>query len=260
MQMSFAHFLAVLAAVSLPVAGLASVNGSDNAGNYTSWTDGSTGGTGFQPWSLASNDGGTGFAGHFLGNSSDGSGNINTSNQSFGMFANTASGASADATRSFSGGVLSIGQTFSLQLAVNFRNGNKGFDLLAGGSTVFNFNVGGDQYTVNVGGTSTNLLGGAYQPDSVFTLSFTQTNATTMAVSITRTSAAGGTENAYNQNLAIASADGFHLYINGTDGGGSAANNLYANNFAVIPEPSTVVILGAGCLMGAATLRRRRKA
>ncbi len=253
MQTSFPRLLALLAAASLPAIAFASNNGSDNAGNYTltGWTDGSNGGTGFEAWRFSNNAGG----GFFIGDSTAGSGNINTGNQSFGIFANPGT-AFANADRTFAGGTLSVGQTFSLQLAVNFRNGNKGFNLFAGGSSAFNFNIADPAgYQVNTASGSTTLAL-SFQSNSVFTLSFTQTNATTMAVSIIRTSSAG-TENAYSANLAVSNADSFRIYNSGT-GDGSAANNIYANNLAIIPEPSTVALLGVGCLAGVAALHRRR--
>ena len=263
MHTLFHRLFAIFAAASLPAVALASTNGSDNAGNYTSWTDTSNQGTGFGAWTLVNNNaGGTTppFAGHFIGSSTGstgdpGSGNINSSanGSSFGMYANP-NGAIATASRSFAGGALSIGQTFTLQLAVNFRNGAKGFSLTNGGNEVFNFNIGGDQYSVN----SVNLtLPNGFQSDSDFSLSFTQYSATTMSVAIVRSSSAGANEPVYSANLPIASATGFQLYNTNTTAGGNV-NNLYANNFAIIPEPSTVALLGVGCLAALAALRRRR--
>lgn len=236
---------------------LASTPGSDNAGNYTSWNNGSNQGTGFGAWDLSSNNNNntTEFAGYFLGSSTDGTGNLNTAGQSFGMYANPGS-AFSNAARSLTGGALALGQNFSITLGVNFRNGNKGIDLLSGASTVFNFNVGADQYFVNGQG-----LAIAYQPDSVFTLSLTPTSATTLLVLVTRSSSAGGTEVAFSNTVTVTGGDaidGFKLYVSGTENG-SSANNLYFNSISVgaIPEPATFAWIAAG-LGGMLVLRRRR--
>lgn len=236
---------------------------SDNAGNYGGgWTNGSNGGTGFTAWDLTqnNNDNTTNFAGYFTGDSTQGSGNINTGGLSFGIYANPGS-AFANAIRGFAEGDLLVGQQFSLQLAVNFRNGNKGMTLNNGGTQLFNFNVGGDAYTYSIGNGSAITLSLAYQPDSIFSLAFTRTAGTTFNISITRTSSAGGTEVGLNQSFDLgATINNFKLYNSGTDAGGAAQNNFYFNNLAitVIPEPTTLSLLGAPALLGAYFLRRRK--
>jgi hypothetical protein len=234
----------------MTVGALAATNGSDNASNYGGgWTNGSNGGTGFAPWAFTNNDGGGSapFAGYFLGDSTAGSGDINTSGVSFGIYANP-NGAFADADRNFDS-ALSVGQTFSLQLAVNFRNGDKGFNLYdTGASEVFNFDVGGNMYKIN--GTDTGL---AYDSASVFNLSFTQTSLAGGTFSVSR-----GVDvftGAYTGD-----AMGFRLYNSNTDSG-DAANNLYANNLSIVPEPATLSFLLTGSsLLGAFVFIRRRRA
>jgi hypothetical protein len=230
-------------------AALAATNGTDNAANYGGgWTDGSNGGTGFGAWDLTNNnnDGSTLFAGYFLGDSTAGSGDINTSGVSFGIYANPG-GAFADADRNFDS-ALSVGQTFSLQLAVNFRNGDKGFNLYdTGAAEVFNFDVGGDMYKIN--GADTGL---AYDSASIFNLSFTQTSLAGGTYSVSR-----GVDvftGAYTGD-----AMGFRLYNSNTEGGD--ANNLYANNLSIVPEPATLSFLLTGSsLLGAFVFVRRRRA
>jgi hypothetical protein len=208
-------------------------------------TNGGTVGT-FNPWDLTNNnnDGTTNFAGYFIGDSTAGSGDINSGGVSFGVYANPST-AFADAVRGF-GSTLSVGQTFSLDIAVNFRNGNKGFSLFDGGTEIFNLNVGGDDYTIN--GSSLSL---AYSATAVFDLSFTQTTLTsgTYSVSI-------GSNDFTNSYTGLAS--GFKLYNSGTDDG-SAANNLYFNNLAIVPEPSSLALLAGPALLGAWFFARRRR-
>src|SRR5438045_432483 len=123
-----------LTTIALATIANAATPGTDNAADAAynaGWTNGTDGGTPatFSAWQLVATPTGTGTAGFFIGDSTtlgggNTGGNINTSGKSFGMFAHT--GSTADATRSFDS-PLTAGQTFSIDMAVNFRNGNKGF-------------------------------------------------------------------------------------------------------------------------------------
>jgi len=93
---------------------------------------------------------------------------------------------------------LGVGQTFSIQLAVNFRTGNKGLDLRGVGTndpTIFNFNIGGDDYAVNGAASGNGSVGTAYSANTIFTLSFTQTSGTGGTWSIVRS---GGVSSSTN--------------------------------------------------------------
>jgi hypothetical protein len=241
----------LLIAIVLGASGvLAATEGTDNASNYGgTWTNGSNGGTPgtFNPWDLTNNNnGGPNFAGYFLGDSTAGSGNINTGGVSFAVFANPST-AFADAIRSF-GSTLSVGQTFSLDIAVNFRNGNKGFSLFDGATEIFNLNVGGDDYQIN--GSS---IGAPFSSTAVFSLSLTQTTAGGGTYSVLYS----GNGQTYN-NSYTGVASGFKLYNSGTDNGDNA-NNLYFNNLAIVPEPSSLALLAGPILLGAWFFVRRRR-
>lgn len=226
----------------------AATNGSDKASNYGgTWTNGSNGGTGFSPWNLTgnNNDNSTLFAGYFLGDSTAGSGDINTAGVSFAVYANPGN-AFANADRNFDSSLLS-GQTFSLDLAVNFRNGNKGFNLYDGATEIFNFNVGSNMYSIN--GVDTGLT---YDAASVFHLSFTQTSLAGGTYTVSR--GANMFSNTYTGD-----ASGFRLYNSGTDDGGNS-NNLYFNNLTIVPEPSTLSLMACPAIFGAWFFIRRRRA
>jgi len=247
-----------LMSLGLAVGAYAATPGTDNAADAAynlGWTEGTDGGTPatFNPWSLTenNNNGTTVFAGYFIGDSTAGSGDINTSGKSFGVFANPA-GAFANANRSFDS-ALDVGQTFSIDLAVNFRNGNKGINLYSGGTggvQLFNFNVGSDMYSIQ--GTDTGL---AYDPASVFHLAFTQDTLGGGTYSVSR--GASVFSGSYTGDI-----DALRLYNAGTNGGeDGAADNLYANNLSItapIPEPATVLLVGPALLGGMFFVRRRR--
>ena len=230
---------------------IASIVGLDNASatayddGWTSGDNGSILGSPFTGWTLNSNGFDSGFfIGDSTGLASPGA-DINSAGESFGLFGH--SGQTATATRSFNGGGLLLGQMFSIDIAVNFRNGNKGINLDdASGNQLFNFNVGGDDYTAQ--GSS---IGDAFGQDTSFNLKFTQT------------SAAGGTWQVsrfgevldFDTGTYSGIAGGFELYVSGTENGGPQ-NNFFANNISIVPEPTTLATFGIAL---AALVRRRRR-
>jgi hypothetical protein len=209
----------------------------------------------FDAWDLTNNNnGGSNSAGYFLGSSTAGTGDINTNGVAFGIYANP-SGAYADALRNFTV-PLTLGQTFSIQVGVNFRNGEKGFSLENNGSEIFNFNVGdvgnGDDYTVN------NVsLGLPYEGAAIFSLSLTQTTLT----SGTWTILLDGSSFANNTGMYNGIGTGIKLYVSGTEAANNPADNLYFNSLAItnIPEPSSFALLGGPVLLGAYLFVRRRR-
>ncbi len=225
-----------------PVASAADI-ASDNASNAPyddGWQYGDNGGTGFSEWRLFEN-GTEGSSGYFIGDStnlSGGSGaDINSSGEAFGMYGN--SGKEATAYRDFSS-ALSVGQSFTIQLAVNYRNGFKGIDLRDGvdpdaRNTIFNFNVAGDDYVVQNAATGNGSIGNSYSANSAFTLSFTQTSLDGGTWNIIRSGGVSDNDSGTYSGLAT----GFKLYVGGTDVG--PQNDLFANNMAIsaVPEPST---------------------
>lgn len=248
----------------LVVGGLTAQTASDNASNYTSWTDGSNQGTGFAGWSLNSNNNGsTLFAGHFLGDSASGAGDINTGGQSFGMYANP-SGAFSTAIRSFSS-ALTLNDQFTFQMAVNFDNGNKGFNLRTAGDSIFNFNVGGGGSVSSPNATLAAGPGAGYDyggNDAVIDVTLQMLSASSLSYDISRTSSQGFQGTLFSGNVTgiSGSVDNFEFYVSDTDAGGAPQNNLYFNDLevSVVPEPSSYALLaGLLGLMGVMVRRRR---
>ena len=252
-----------LVCVALSVNGLmAATPGSDNAndpaydGGFVDNSDGGTPNT-FSAWTIAINPPG-GNAGSFIGDSTslaagNSGGNINVGGESFGLFAH--SGQNVDASRSFDS-PLTDGQVFTIQLAVNFRNGNKGFDLRdATSATIFNLNIGGDAYTVTAATGGGALFGGTYDSNTVFSISITQTDGTGGTWTVTRSG--GLTDSASGTYTGVGA--GIHLYNSMTTGSGAAEDNLFFNNLAVVPEPSSLSLLVGPAILGAWFFIRRRR-
>lgn len=225
---------------------------SDNADNYGSgWTSGTNGGSGFNPWGFTTTADNT----VDINNSAPGGSSINTTAGSFEMAANN--GGSFDVFRSFGGGAsLAAGDIFSVDISVNFRNGNKGFDLRNDGTGLFNFNVGGDNYFF--GGTDLGAEGWGYVTDGVYSLEFEFLTETIMNAKITRTSLTDITREFELTNVNLSSAvNNFKFYVSGTDNA-DAVNRLYANNLEVVPEPSTYALFAGAFVLMFAMQRRRR--
>jgi len=122
--------------------------------------DGDVTGNAFNGWFLSTTTG-TGTAGHQIGDSTLTGANINSGGRSFIMFATGVRQADA---YGFFNGALSVGQTFAIDLAANFRNGFKGIDLRNEGNdaVIFNFNIGGDDYSVGSATTGNGSIGAGY--------------------------------------------------------------------------------------------------
>lgn len=233
---------------------------SDNANQSAysdGWTGGDNGGSGFQAWVLDGGNPDGGSFGRFIGSSLNlgGGSDINVSGNSFGMYANGGANrtVSSGATRSFNGGALATGQTFSFVLAVNFRNGNKGFDLRdSGGNSIWNFNVGGDAYKQN----GTTVFGNNYNANTVFSFNFVQ-NAGSLSWTINRSGGLTDTETG-TASISSGSISGIRFYVAGTDAG-SSANDFYFNSLQVVPEPTNVALAVFGVLAcGAAAWKKFR--
>lgn len=239
---------------------LTTTNAFDFGANYggasePTFTTGGNGGYGFGAWTINANSG-TGGAGAFIGNPSSG-GITGMSTESFGLYANPGgSGASVIASRSLLN-PLGIGETFSIQWGINWdgdngANGNKGFNLLVGGTQVANVNNGGNS---DIQFNTTNV--GFGYGTSPMTWSFTRNTATTLLVSANDRDGVG----TFSTTLTAAGGTGitkFELYASGLTAGDQ--RQPYFNDMTVtVPEPSSASLMALGTA-GLLALRRRRQA
>lgn len=216
-------------------ANLASDDGSQVAYG-DGWQDGDNGGSGFGAWQLSQ----TGDGGRYVGGTAIGS-------DSFGLFSNTGTSL---ARRDFTGGALSAGDTFSIDLGhTSTINGEIGLNLLNGASTIFTLKfTGGDSaWDLNDGGVD---FGSGQNYSANTSLSFTFTYEGGNNYSYTFGSGSGSNYTATNT---ISNITGFQLYNNGQGSG----ENFGANNISVVPEPSTFALLAG--LLGFIHVALRRR-
>lgn len=258
--------IAAAFAASVRASSLASDNASDpvysGGGNY----NGLNGGTGFGAWSVTPTVN-TGTQGEFIGSSTNNfgsgtSGDIDSAgSKAFGMYDNT--NAVSDAIRPFTGGPLTLGQTFMVSLdnggILTSSSVGIGLQTLGGGTIATNrieffFIGGGANYTIQTGsGTNSGVgfTGAGLQ------LAFTLTGADTMDLLIKNS--AGSTLTNWT-GLALAGLAGTGIdqfrFFNANAGAGSSAD-AFVNSLAIVPEPSTIVLVGVG-LLGAWFIRRRK--
>jgi PEP-CTERM motif-containing protein len=262
----FPKYCFVIAVVTMAVSLSASAAsyGNDNAGNYTSWTSGSNQGVGLGAWAF-SNTGTSSESGEFLGDSTaNGSGGhlgINSSNgDAWGLYGNN--GQTASAVRPFTG-ALSIGQSVSITWENGFvqTGGTEGLGLQdsEGDNLLELFFVGGNGAYTLYNGTTTNGNTGIGFTDTGLVATFTLASSTTMNVTVTGTN---GNSASYSTNgIALESQTDMSVaqirFFNANGGSGGSQNDFYNN--LVVPEPSTITLVGVG-LLGALGLIRRRKA
>lgn len=253
-----AFLAALLVAASAPPLQAQAILGTDNAsasGYALGWTNGSdgsiTGPGAYGQWFLNTN-----LPSAYTITSATGVGNagaavIDSSGVSFRIF-NTPDEAAA--FRFIDPAGLGAGQTFSMQMAVNFRDGFKGMDLRGdtiGDPTIFNFNVGGDDYVVNSAASGNGSIGSTYSSLTIFTLSFTQVDGTGGTWTIDRTGGVTSTTNGTYSGVARS----FKLYNSSPNA--LAENALFVNNLSTVPEPSTAALLLLGGLAAWGWSRRR---
>ncbi len=201
---------------------------------------GDNGGVGFGPWVVALNDGpGIGFTnyvGAALGSSAVANGDVDSrAGNAFSLYANgdgTGGDApQATAIRSFA--ALAVGESITVDLGINYRNGSKGVIFQNGNDWLFEFAAFSDAYHYNVrdlGADSPVALGWSYASDSAINVTLSRVDATTYNVQFTRSG--GAVTQTLVQAITLSLApDRMRFYVNDTDAGGDE-NNLYVNRLA----------------------------
>lgn len=218
--------------------------GDDDADNYGGGWGTTNLGNGFSDWTF-DNSGGSGFYGSFRGSFSAA---LDVSGNSFALYANSDASAFSGVATTMPKS-LEEGDSFAVSVGVNFRDGNKGFDLRnSSNTTIINFNVGSDEY--NITGTS-GLYGNAYDANTVITFTFTQ-NATDVSWTAVRSGGSSGTESGTIGSISPGTIDNIRFYnaSAGSNGDGGAGqrnmffNSLEFNSLYTITGNSTVSVSG----------------
>lgn len=197
---------------------------SDSAANYSTWTSGSTGGTGFGAWTLS----GGASAGAFLANTNTHS-NMNVGTASgFGLYANT--GGTATASCSITN-PLGSGDNFTLRFDNNLiDNGSQvGFSLTDSSGVVrFKFYFVGGESFYRVSDAITGRITAIPWTDSGLTVSFTQTSSTAYSVTVGGTTVTG--------TLATGGSIA-KVLIENNNAGSNADHNLYFGEMSITDVP-----------------------
>ncbi|MBL87336.1 MAG: hypothetical protein CMO82_11835 [Winogradskyella sp.] len=200
--------------------------GNDDSDNYGGSWNATNLGTGFSDWTFDQATPNGGFAGRFIGTFSSA---IDVNGNSFAMYANSGNDAVSGAT-TYMPKAMEEGDSFTVSVGVNFRDGNKGFDLRDGSNnTIINFNIGSDQY--NITGTS-GLFSNAYDANTVITFTFTQ-NTNSISWTANRSGGLTGSENGTISSINSGTITNIRFYnvSAGTNGdGGSGQRNLFLNS------------------------------
>ena len=167
---------------------------------------------------------------------------IDSPNRSFGVLDNN--NGFVDVFRFLDGGDLSVGQTFSLDMDINFRGGFKGIRVRDSddSTSIFVFEIGnqgsGDDHVVKDAATGNGSIGNSYSDNTQFHIELTQASSGGGTWSITRS----GGINDFDTGTYSGAVSSFQLYSLGA--GTDPLQTVYYNNFSIVPEPASIVLLG----------------
>lgn len=138
--------------------------------------DGSSEPSFFGGWTMADSVAGGAFS--IASSAGLGAGALELDRNSKAFKLHAAGGGYADVFRFIDPLGLETGETFSLDLAVNFRGGYKGFDVRdASEQSLFTFNIGNDDYVISKAATGNGSIGNTYAARTLFSVRFTQDTA-----------------------------------------------------------------------------------
>ncbi|MBM3429987.1 MAG: hypothetical protein FJX99_03265, partial [Bacteroidetes bacterium] len=202
------------------VSGVWGQNFTDNAGNYSSWTDGSNLGTGFGAWSLSAGAN----SGWFLGNpANNGMGTTGIGTNAFGLYATGS--AYMNAQRPFSN-AMEVGDKFTFYWSINWDayGGGKGFDFKNGSTTIFTV-INSGSSTITAGGVTADANYGT----TPMLVTLIRTSSTQYSFSMT--SRSGGST--YNSTINSSSAINAVNFFIGNQNDGNGNRNMYFNHLTI---------------------------
>lgn len=217
--------------------------GSDNASSYNnSWSDTDEKGYGFGGWAFGGNaSGNTG-----IGSSANNGGatTIDVNGDSFWLSDVNDTGNYIDVFR-YLADDLKVGQTFSIDIDVNWRAGYKGIRIRGtdDASSIFVFEVGnqgsGDDYVVKDADTGNGSIGNTYSDDTIFTIKLEQTSESGGNWTIIRSGGVSDTDSGtYSGQVSS-----FQLYT--FQAGSASEQTIYYNNLKISSSEASVKLYGS---------------
>jgi hypothetical protein len=159
---------------------------SDMAGNYlvgSTISNGANEGVGFKPWQISLGSGSSAS----MANSTEATGDINSTNNAAFRFFGGVGGTYVDAIRPFAS-PLQSGDVFRVKIAYNWNGGSRGLNILATNNQVLaTVNFGsGDTLGFKWGNSTSQELSSAYMPTTTVEVAITQLSATQLVASLSR--------------------------------------------------------------------------
>jgi hypothetical protein len=195
-------------------------NFTDNASNYSSWTNGSNLGSGFGVWTLSAGAN----SGSFLGNpANNGMATTGIGTNAFGLFATGS--AYMNATRPFAA-AMEVGDKFTFYWAINWdaNGGGKGFDFKNGSTTIFTV-INSGSSAITAGGVTADANFGT----TPMLVTLIRTSSTQYSFSMT--SRSGGST--YNSTINSSSAINAINFFIGNQNEGNGNRNMYFNHLSI---------------------------
>ena len=157
------------------------------------------------------------------------------------------------------GGGLNVGESVSFDFVYSWSGGTRGIEFNSGADKVSFTHSGSNALNfVNVAGTASAIYTDGFNSPFRITASATGANQLTIETTNLQNSAFKNTQIV---TMAVSGLNEIKFYTGGLGAGIASADidnfGLMMNNFSVIPEPSTPLLMGLG-LAGLAVLRLRR--
>lgn len=220
------------------ISGNVAADRADHAAYNDGWQDGDNGGYGFSVWDFGENSTGS-RAGIRSSTDNGGGSSIDAAGASFYLSNEDGSGLYLDVLRYLNADLL-VGQTLSMDMDINWRNGHKGIDIRGEDdmASIFKFEIGnqgsGDDHVVMNAATGNGSIGNAWSDNTQFHVALEQSG---IAGGIWKITRSGGI-NDYDEGTYSGTVSSIQFYFNGDGNSANSADATYYNNLSVAWIPA----------------------